>query len=108
MYVIHLDWADSNNLHYYIPEDPMEWSGREPAKKDPDVAPTMAAAAAMSPGERKKAKEAVMARASKWFPYGFGPKTKGNFIVEDVADISDDEVSFRNPCIGPDARVNDV
>ena len=37
---------------------------------------------------------AVMARASKWFPYGFGPNTKGNFVVEDVAEVSEDEEEY--------------
>ena len=35
-----------------------------------------------------------MARASKWFPYGFGPNTKGNFVVEDVAEVSEDEEEY--------------
>lgn len=94
VYVIHLDWEDMNWVHVPPPSDPTKWTKRE---SDPDVAPTMAGVSRMAPGERKKAKEAIMARARKWFPYGFGPKTRGNFVVEDVGDISDDEVSDFDP-----------
>ena len=96
VYVIHLDWGDMNQLHLddYIPSDPTKWVRRQPLTKNSDVAPTMAGISGMAPGERKKAKEAIMARASKWFPYGFGPISKKNFVVEDVAEISDDEVSI--------------
>ena len=93
VYVIHLDWGEMNEMHY-IPPDPHQWTKRHSSRKDPEVAPTMAGASNMAPGERKKAKEAILARASKWFPYGFGPKTKGNFVVEDVAEVSDDEEDY--------------
>lgn len=97
VYVIHLDWGDMNKLHLnYIPSDPTKWTRQQPTNRDPDVTPTMAGVSGMAPGERKKAKEAIMARASKWFPYGFGPVSKKNFVVEDVAEISDDEVSALN------------
>lgn len=35
-----------------------------------------------------------MARASKWFSYGFRPKTKGNFVVEDVGCVSEAEEDY--------------
>jgi hypothetical protein len=33
----------------------------------------------------------VFARASKYFPYGYGPATGSSFVVEDVGEIDDDE-----------------
>ena len=93
--MIHLDWGERNSLHYYqIPADPQQWKPRQVTRGGLDAAPTMAGASDMAPGERKKAREAVMARASKWFPYGFGPKTKGNFVVEDVGYVSEDEEDY--------------
>jgi len=42
-------------------------------------------------GDVKRRKAAVKASALKYLPYGFGSATGTNFVVEDVADISDDE-----------------
>lgn len=54
----------------------------------------MAGISSMAPGDWKRAKEAAMARASKYFPYGFGPKTGGKFVIEDVGAVSDDEEEY--------------
>lgn len=35
-----------------------------------------------------------MARASKWFPYGYGPATNGRFVVEEVGEVDDDEEEY--------------
>lgn len=96
VYAVHMDWGEDYNEWHYIPHNPNEWTrpSRRPARQNAGVAPTMAGASQMCPGDRKKAKEAVMARASKWFPYGFGPMTKGKFVVEDVGGISDDEEEY--------------
>lgn len=95
VYVIHLDWGVDNKLHY-IPTNRWEWlaSSRNSPRTGSDLNPTMAGASGMAPGDRQRAKEAVMARALKWFPYGFGPKTKGNFVVEDVGEVSEDEEDY--------------
>lgn len=96
VYAVHMDWGEEHNEMHYIPDNPNEWAppSRRQTRPVSEVAPTMAGASQMCPGDRKKAKEAVMARASKWFPYGFGPMTKGKFVVEDVGEISDDEEEY--------------
>lgn len=43
------------------------------------------------PGQEEKKKRAIKAGAAKHFPFGFGPATGSNFVIEDVADVSDDE-----------------
>ena len=43
------------------------------------------------PAEVERKKRALKAAATKWFPYGFGPATGANFIIEEVAGVSDDE-----------------
>ncbi|PKS05642.1 hypothetical protein jhhlp_008161 [Lomentospora prolificans] len=95
VYVIHLDWGADNRFHY-IPQNRWEWQApsRNNAKRDNSLTPTMAGISSMTPGDRQRAKEAVMARARKWFPYGYGPGTNGNFVVEDVGEVSDDEEEY--------------
>jgi hypothetical protein len=95
VYVIHLDWGENNKIHY-IPIDRSEWqaSARNTSRQYSELDPTMAGASEMMPGDRQRAREAVMARARKWFPYGYGPKSDGNFVVEDVGEVSDDEEDY--------------
>jgi hypothetical protein len=47
-----------------------------------------------SPGAKQAKKEALKAAASKWFPYGYGPATGTNFVVEEIGDVSDDEDDY--------------
>lgn len=60
------------------------------------------------PGAKQAKKEALQAAAAKCFPYGFGPATGTNFVIEEIGDISDDEEEYgefqevraelENPC----------
>lgn len=47
-----------------------------------------------SPWAKQAKKEALKAAASKWFPYGYGPATGSNFVVEDIGEVSDDEEEY--------------
>lgn len=47
-----------------------------------------------SPGAKQAKKEALKAAASKWFPYGYGPATGTNFVIEEIGDVSDDEEEY--------------
>lgn len=42
----------------------------------------------------KAKKDALKAAATKWFPYGFGSATGTNFVIEEIADVSDDEEEY--------------
>ena len=46
------------------------------------------------PGARKAKKEALKAAAAKWFPYGYGPSTGTNFVIEEIGYVSEDEEEF--------------
>jgi hypothetical protein len=91
VYVLHLDWGDANDLHLYIPRDPYDWSQ---AENDRSWRRGRNDDEAVWAGDKKRQKEAVMARARKWFPYGFGPKSSNNFVVEEVGYVSEDEEDY--------------
>jgi hypothetical protein len=46
------------------------------------------------PAAKVARKEALKAAASKWFPYGYGPATETNFVIEEIGDVSDDEEEY--------------
>ncbi|KAF5334856.1 hypothetical protein D9758_014299 [Tetrapyrgos nigripes] len=48
----------------------------------------------ISPGEKKRLKEERLAQAAKFFAYGFGPVSGKNIIIEDIADVDDDEEDY--------------
>lgn len=47
-----------------------------------------------SPAAKVAKKEALKAAASKYFPYGYGPATGTNFVIEEIGDVSDDEEDY--------------
>lgn len=47
-----------------------------------------------TPAAKVAKKEALKAAASKWFPYGYGPATGTNFVIEKIGDVSDDEEEY--------------
>lgn len=51
---------------------------------------------ALAPGDAQRRKAEIFARGSKWFPYGYGPATNGKFVIEDVAEVDDDEEEWGN------------
>lgn len=46
------------------------------------------------PGDVQRKKQALKAAAAKWFPYGYGPAQGSNFVIEEIADVSDDEETY--------------
>ncbi|KAI0387671.1 ADP-ribosylation [Hypomontagnella monticulosa] len=89
VYVVHIDWGQDNLKHFVdLPRDPWNFV---PAKKkmDPRLLGNI-----RWPGEIKQAKEAAMTRASKWFPYGYGPATGGRFVVEEIGEVDEDEEEY--------------
>ena len=51
-------------------------------------------AESQAPGDVQRRKEALIAKAAKYFPYGYGPKQGANFVVEDVGEVSEDEEEY--------------
>jgi hypothetical protein len=46
------------------------------------------------PGDVQREKEATYARATKYFPYGFGPATGKKFVVLEVGEVDEDEEEY--------------
>lgn len=46
------------------------------------------------PGDVQRKKQALKAAAAKWFPYGYGPAQGTNFVIEEIAEVSDDEEEY--------------
>lgn len=44
-----------------------------------------------SPGDVQRKKDALKAAAMKWFPFGYGTRDGTGFVIEDIAEVSDDE-----------------
>ena len=80
-YVIHLDWGShEKNLEYLedIPDDPSTWIKRNATNRPhPKLSQD---SKNIAPGDKKRAKEALMAKAAKYFPYGYGA-AQGSFLI---------------------------
>lgn len=84
-YVIHLDWAPAEEDGFY------QWFMRTmsgvPSKKPP-------AKGDIGPGEKQRNREQLIARGQKFFAYGYGPVDGKKLIIEDVAEVDDDEEEY--------------
>ncbi|UNI22133.1 hypothetical protein JDV02_008052 [Purpureocillium takamizusanense] len=104
VYVVHLDWGDDDNADFFedVPDDPAEYAAWAAShmekggerKTHPRLIRSEAQSVMMLPGDRQRAKEAVMARAAKYFPYGYGPATGTKFQVLEVGEVSEDEEDY--------------
>lgn len=87
-YVLHLDYGSGLARRYFdaiANAQGSSFPAQEPeAKNEPDN----------SPGAKQAKKEALQAAAAKWFPYGFGPATGTNFVIEEIGETSDDEEEY--------------
>ncbi|KAI0129470.1 hypothetical protein BJ170DRAFT_616399 [Xylariales sp. AK1849] len=90
LYVIHLDSGQDNASHFLsLPTNPTHWvkatRNKMHPKREKDT---------RWPEDIKRAKRAVHDRASKYFPYGYGPATGGRFVVEEVGEIDEDDEEY--------------
>ena len=46
------------------------------------------------PGDKQRIKDALIAKAGKYFSYGFGPVSGSKFIIEDVGEVDEDEEDY--------------
>ncbi|KAF3932161.1 hypothetical protein ABW20_dc0108360 [Dactylellina cionopaga] len=94
--VIHLDWGKEHYDEFVnIPTNPLLWIEAMRAKrKENKRNPKLERGESLFPADIVRRKQALMARASKWFPYGYGPATGTRFVIEAVADDSDDEEEY--------------
>ena len=95
-YVIHLDLGRdaahyltklSLNVTDYINEYGEKHRKRKYAQAK--LAPRV-----LAPGDKVRQKQALLSKARKYFPYGFGAAKGDKFVVEDVAEVSEDEEEY--------------
>jgi len=97
-YVVHLDWGkDDQGYFNTLPSNPFVWnkpngSSQHGVKKF-KIHKKLVADTRL-PGEIKDDKKALMAKAMKYFPYGYGPATGTSFVVEEVGEVSEDEEEY--------------
>lgn len=86
VYVVQLDWGEGNADHFArLPMDPSQWK-KAPKKNKTHKRLLQEQQEDICPADKQRAKQAIMARASMWFPYGYGPATNGKFVVEEYGD----------------------
>ncbi|KAI1461391.1 ADP-ribosylation [Annulohypoxylon moriforme] len=89
VYVIHIDWGQDNAEHFEaLPSDPNSFiptPKKRHARLSEDV---------RWPGDVKRERAVTFARATKWFPYGYGPSTGAKFVVEEIGDVEEDEEDY--------------
>lgn len=95
-YVIHLDLG--RDVARYIAnasKDPIryihDYRERQRRRDNAEMKPGLTS---LAPGDRQRQKQALLAKAQKYFPYGYGASSGSKFLVEDVAEVSEDEEAY--------------
>jgi hypothetical protein len=86
-YVLHLDWAgkDEDDVWDFV----SSFSSKPSVKrKNYDMSNYEFA------GDKVRKKQALIAKGQKFFAYGFGSHSGKNIVIEDVAEVSDDEEDY--------------
>lgn len=86
-YVVHLDWGPENRHLFENIPDKAAFVAQ--TKTHPKLV-----SEPMAPGDKQRAKEALVAKAAKYFPYGYGPATGTSFVVEEVGEVDEDEEDY--------------
>ena len=90
-YVIHLDWGKDNAEFF---QEVSQDSSNFVTKLSLSVIDVRKEEREMAPGDKQRKKEELVAKAKKYFPYGYGPATGMGFVVEDVGEVDDDEEEY--------------
>ncbi|KAI0152354.1 hypothetical protein F4776DRAFT_601240 [Hypoxylon sp. NC0597] len=89
VYVIHIDWGQDNASHFMgLPSDPGNFVPTR-KKRHAKLLDNI-----RWPGDFKRERAAALARAAKWFPYGYGPSTGSKFVVEEIGEVDEDEEDY--------------
>ncbi|KAK5175158.1 uncharacterized protein LTR77_000295 [Saxophila tyrrhenica] len=93
-YVLHLDYGAEHAKAEFekLASDPTVYFQKRSKKKKVDSTEDAWDEWYRSePGAIQDKKVALKAAARKWFPYGYGPAQGNSFVIEDMAEHSDDE-----------------
>ncbi|TKA76875.1 hypothetical protein B0A55_03197 [Friedmanniomyces simplex] len=102
-YVLHVDYGSDRAKAELanMPTDPREVPQRLPQRrraKDPRKQSGYVEEDGddeeSSPGVVKAKKQALKAAATKWFPYGYGTARGTSFVIDEIAEVSDDEEDY--------------
>ncbi|KAI1105845.1 ADP-ribosylation [Jackrogersella minutella] len=86
VYVVHIDWGRDNISHFgALPWDLFNF-GPSRGRRYNELLESLHWCE-----DVKRERAAAFARASKWFPYGYGPSTGAKFVVEEVGEVDEDE-----------------
>ena len=91
VFVVHLDYGAEHARQQFdqIAKDSRAYFRRRKIQEKAASAPSMP-----DPRDKRRKKEALKAAATRWFPYGYGPAQGTHFLIEDVAEVSDDEENY--------------
>ena len=89
-YVIHLDW-DKDHEDYFknLPQNPWTWVAQRKNLTHPKLVTKV-----LGPGHKQRLKEAKIAKAAKYLGYGFGPASGIKLVIEEIAEVSEDEEDY--------------
>ncbi|KAE9407889.1 hypothetical protein BT96DRAFT_914259 [Gymnopus androsaceus JB14] len=86
-YVVHLDWANGSEANDFI-------ANKLARVSSSNKRPWLDTNALSCPGDVQRLKAERLAQARKFFAYGFGPVSGSKIVIEDIADIDDDEEDY--------------
>lgn len=86
-YVIHLHWGTSTPKTF-------RWITKLVHNRREGTVNKRRTAGVLAPGDVKRLKDERLARARKFFAYGFGPVEGNKLVIEDIADSDDDEEDY--------------
>lgn len=91
-YVIHLDLGRHITKYFeHIPVNPRDWIEEWWRNNIPRQRLNPQA---LAPGDKQRIKEALVAKASKYFSYGYGPVAGSKIIIEEVGEVDEDEEEY--------------
>ncbi|KAI9717086.1 MAG: hypothetical protein M1812_005021 [Candelaria pacifica] len=88
-YVLHLDWGNRNAEEFLKRELKMAQTDRRANSAHPKLSLDI-----LSPGDKQRLKQEKIAKASKFFAYGFGPISGRNIVIEEIGEVDEDEEDY--------------
>ena len=85
-YVLHLDWGEVDDAAAFVRQ---QITSPQTKKTHPKLSPDV-----LSPGDKQRLKAERLAQAKKYFAYGFGPVSGRNIVIEEIAEVDDDEEDY--------------